>query len=74
MPAIAAESGTVETISATDLKKHLGECLTLSSLGKTYCIKRKGKIVGFLTLNADVAHAVASDGSCETLHLVAKES
>lgn len=64
--AIVAEAGAVEVISATDLRKHLGECLTLSSLGKTYCVKRKGEIVGFLTLNADIVHRVASDGTCQT--------
>jgi hypothetical protein len=44
----AALKGEVEDISATDLKLHMGECLTQTSLGKTFCIKRKGKIVAFL--------------------------
>ncbi len=62
--------GEVETITATELKKHMGECLTLASLGKSFCIKRKGKIVAYLTLDADIRHVVKSDGTCETREVV----
>jgi hypothetical protein len=40
----------VETITATELRAHIGECLTQSSLGKSFCITRKGRVVGYLTL------------------------
>lgn len=56
----------VEVISASEFRRHIGECLTLASLGKTYCIKRKGDIVAYLTLSADISHDVKSDGTCET--------
>lgn len=59
--------GEVEVITATELKKHLGECLTMTSFGKTYCIKRKGKIVGFLTQSVDITHEIKPDGTCGTL-------
>jgi hypothetical protein len=62
-----AVQGEVETISATELRKHLGECLTLTSMGKSYCVVRKGKIVAFLTLAADVVHEVDPAGECATL-------
>lgn len=38
----------VEVISATDLKANLGECLDQSFYGKSFCVKRKGKIVAFI--------------------------
>ncbi len=59
----------MEVITATALNQHLGECLTLTQMGKTYCIKRKGKIMGFLIPpgGADVPHEIQPDGTCETL-------
>jgi hypothetical protein len=64
-----AFKGQVETITATQLRAHPGECMTQASLGKTFCIKRKGKIVAFLVPpgEANVVHQVLSDGSCPTI-------
>lgn len=61
--------GEVETIDATQLKKHLGECLTQASLGKSFCIRRKGQIVAFLVSSesVDVVHTVMPDGTASTL-------
>ena len=65
--------GKLETITATELRYHLGDCLDQAAAGKSFCIKRKGKIVAFLVHadSVDVAHEIASDGSCETLSLKA---
>jgi len=60
-------SKEVEVITASELRFHLGDCLTQASMGKTFCIKRKGKIMGFLTPTADILHVVKPDGSCDTL-------
>lgn len=66
----------VETIDATDLRKHLGECLTQTWLGKSFCIYRKGKMVAFLVTpeNADVMHHILPDGSAPTLNLSTAKS
>lgn len=63
--------GEVETITVTEFRQHPGECLTQASLGKSFCIKRKGKIVAFLVPpeNADVEHHILPDGSSPTLNL-----
>lgn len=63
--------GEMETITVTEFRKHPGDCLTQVSLGKTFCLKRKGKIVAFLVSpeNADVAHQILPDGSSPTLDL-----
>ena len=68
--------GEVETITVTELRAHPGECLTQTSLGKSFCIKRKGKIVGFLVPpgDADVVHVVHPDGSVPTLGVAARGS
>ncbi len=65
----AALRGEVEVITATELRANPGECLTQASLGKSFCIKRNGKIVAFLVPpeNADVVHTIYSDGSAPTL-------
>jgi hypothetical protein len=67
--------GETEVISATELKKHVGECLTQASLGKSFCIKRKGKIVAFLVSpeNADMVHHILPDGSSPTMDLDSKD-
>ena len=64
-----ALKGEVEVISVTELRAQPGECLTQVSLGKTFCIKRRGKIVAFLVApeNADIIHEVLPDGSVPTL-------
>ena len=61
--------GQLETITATELKKHLGDCLSQTTVGKSFCIKRKGRIVGFLVppSAADITHEIEADGGCETL-------
>ena len=61
--------GETEVIDATELRRHMGECLTQASLGKDFCVKRKGKIVSFLVSpgNADVTHHILPDGSSPTL-------
>ena len=61
--------GEVETITVMELRAHPGECLTQASLGKSFCIKRKGEIVAFLVSpdNADVVHRILPDGSSSTL-------
>jgi antitoxin (DNA-binding transcriptional repressor) of toxin-antitoxin stability system len=61
----------VEVIDATELRRHIGECLTLASAGKSFCVKRKGKIVAFLVPpeEACVVHEIHSDGSSPTLDL-----
>ena len=61
--------GKLEAITATELKHHMGDCLTQTAAGKAFCIRRKGKIVAFLlpASCADVTHEIAADGSCETL-------
>lgn len=61
--------GKVETISTMDLRKRPGECLTQVSLGKTFCITRRGKIVAYLTPHARITHVIKSDGTCETLDM-----
>ncbi len=38
----------METVTATVLRKNIGECLTQVSLGKTFCIVRKRKVMGYL--------------------------
>lgn len=60
--------GEVEAIDATELRAHIGECLTLTSAGKSFCIKRKGKIVAFLVPpgEASVVHEIRPDGSSPT--------
>ena len=62
-------SGGVEVITVSDLRAHPGDILTQVSLGKSFCIKRKGDIVAFLVHpgNADVVHEVLPDGSAPTL-------
>ncbi len=67
--------GEVEVITATELRANPGECLTQASMGKHYCIKRKGKIVAFLVPpgNSDVVHVVHSDGSVPTLNISASK-
>lgn len=61
--------GKLETITATELKHHMGDCLSQTAAGKSFCIKRKGKIVAFLVHAscADVTHEIAPDGGCESL-------
>ena len=61
--------GEVEVIAVTELRAHPGDILTQTSLGKSFCIKRKGKIVAFLVAPGDdnVVHEIHSDGSCPTL-------
>lgn len=61
--------GEVEVITVMELRKRPGECLTQASLGKTLCIKRKGKIVAFLVPpeDADISHEVHPDGTAPTL-------
>ena len=63
--------GEQETITVTEFRKHPGDILTQVSLGKTFCIKRKGKTVAFLVhpSNADVVHKIDSDGSSATLSI-----
>lgn len=64
--------GEVEVITVTELRAHPGECLTQASHGKSFCIKRKGKIVAFLVPpGADVVHEFLPDGSCPTLGIAA---
>lgn len=64
--------GEVEVITVTELRKQPGECLTQASLGKTFCIKRKGKIVAFLVPpgDADIVHEVCPDGTAPTLGIM----
>lgn len=66
--------GKMDVITVTEFRAHPGECLTQASLGKSFCIKRKGKIVAFLVApeNADVVHEVHPDGSVPTLGIEAK--
>jgi hypothetical protein len=61
--------GRLETITATEFRRHIGDCLDQAAAGKSFCIKRKGEIVAFLVHadNADVSHVIEADGSCETL-------
>jgi len=61
--------GEVEVIDATEFRANIGEALTQASLGKSFCIKRKGKVVAFLVApeNADVVHEIHPDGSAPTL-------
>lgn len=63
--------GELEVISVSDLRAHPGDILTQVSLGKSFCIKRKGEIVAFLVHpdDADVVHEVHSDGSAPTLSI-----
>jgi len=63
--------GQLATITATEFRRHVGDCLDQTAAGMSFCIKRKGKIVAFLVHpdTADVSHTVESDGSCETLVL-----
>jgi hypothetical protein len=56
--AFEASKGQVEIITPMELRAHPGECLTQVSLGKTFCIKRKGKIVAFLVPPCDYLEAV----------------
>jgi hypothetical protein len=60
-----ALNGEVETITATDLRKHIGECLTMVSMGKSYIIKRKGKTLAYLTLSEDLSFIKAQDEACD---------
>ena len=61
----------LEVITVSELRAHPGDILTQTSLGKSFCIKRKGTIVGFLVPpeNADVSHEVLPDGSCPTIDI-----
>lgn len=61
--------GEVDVITVTELRSHPGECLTQASLGKTFCIKRKGKIVAFLVPpeDADIVHEICPDGTSPTM-------
>lgn len=63
--------GEMETITATELRARIGECLTQVSLGKSYCVRRKGEVVAFIVSpeNANVRHEIQPDGSCSTLDL-----
>lgn len=63
--------GEMEEITVSDLRAHPGDILTQVSLGKSFCIKRKGKIVAFLVYSddADVTHEVHPDGSAPTMGL-----
>lgn len=40
--------GEVETISVTELRAHVGECLDMVHMGKTLRIARKGKMIALL--------------------------
>ena len=68
--------GEVEVIDATDFRRHIGETLTQASIGKSFCIKRKGRIVAFLVPpeNAPVVHEILPDGSAPTLNLADREA
>ena len=57
-------NGEVEVITATDLRQHIGECLTMVGMGKSYIIKRKGKTMAYLTLSEDLASIKAQDEAC----------
>ena len=61
--------GEVEVITATDIRKNLGECLVQASFGKTFCIYRKGKLVAFLISpdESNIVHEIHPDGSAPTL-------
>lgn len=61
--------GKTEVITVSDFRKRPGDIFTQVSLGKNFCIKRRGKIVAFLVHpdNADVVHEVQMDGSIPTL-------
>lgn len=66
----ALEGGSAEVITATELRQNIGACLTLASMGKHYCIKRKGRIVAWLVPEGlDVPHVIEPDGTCETMAL-----
>lgn len=60
--------GEIEAITVSELRSSIGDILTQASLGKSFCVKRKGTIVAFLVHpnNADVTHRIEPDGSCET--------
>ncbi len=61
--------GEIEVITVMELRKLPGDCLTQVSLGKSFCIKRKGKIVAFLVPpgEADVVHPILPDGTSPTM-------
>lgn len=40
--------GKIETISATEFRKHFGECLNQAACGKTFIIKRKNTLIVYL--------------------------
>lgn len=63
--------GEQETITVSELRSSVGDILTQVSLGKSFCIKRKGKIVAWLVHsdNADVKHEILPDGTSKTLDL-----
>ncbi len=63
--------GELEVITVTELRARPGDCLTQASLGKSFCIMRKGKIVAFLVPpgEADVVHPILPDGTSPTLDL-----
>lgn len=59
-------NGEIEVISATEFQRHVGECLSQVTLGKVYCIKRRGEVVAFLGPSADIVHEIKANGVCET--------
>lgn len=67
--------GEMETITVSEFRASPGDILTQVSLGKSFCIKRKGEIVAFLVhpTDADVVHEVHSDGSAPTLGIEKSE-
>lgn len=42
----------IETISASELRAHLGECITQAVGGKTFIVKRKGDTPLFLSISS----------------------
>jgi hypothetical protein len=66
--------GELEVITATELRARPGECFTQASLGKSFCIIRKGKIVAFLVPpgEADVVHPILPDGTSPTLGIASE--
>lgn len=67
--------GEMEVVTVSELRAHPGDILTQVSLGKSFCIKRKGKIVAFLVApgDADIVHEVHPDGSAPTLNFGAQK-
>lgn len=68
--------GESEVITVSDLRAHLGDIFKQVSLGKSFCIRRRGAITAFLVApgNADMVHEVLPDGSCPALGIEARTS